>query len=48
MMLDQMFMIVPSLSSFLIVVTPTAVIPIDVAPIAVIFIWIYLNLPKFT
>ena len=41
MMVDPMFMIVQSLSSFLTAVTPTAVIPTAVAPFAVI-------LPEFT
>ena len=36
MMIDPMFMIVQSLRAFLIAVTPTAVIPSAVAPIAFI------------
>ena len=43
MMVDPMLMIVQSLRSFLTAVTTTAV-----APIAVIFTFIYLNIPKFT
>ena len=43
MMVDPMFMIVQSLRSF-----PTAVTTTAVAPIAVIFTCIYLNIPKIT
>ena len=43
MMVDPMLMIVQSLRSFLTAVTTTAVIPI-----AVIFTFIYLNIPKIT
>ena len=46
MMVDPMFMIVQSLSSFLTAVTPTAVAPIAV--ILPVFTYIYINLPKFT
>ena len=43
MTVDPMFMIIQSIWSFLTAVTTTAV-----APIAVIFTCIYLNLPKVT
>ena len=43
MMVDPMFMIVQSLRPLLIAVTPTAVIPSAVAPIAVILPEFYLN-----
>ena len=43
MMVDLMLLIVQSLWSFLTAVTTTAV-----APIAVIFTCIYLNIPKIT
>ena len=43
MMVDPMFMIVQSLRSFLTAVKTTAV-----APIAVIFTCVYLNIPKIT
>ena len=51
MMVDPMFMIVQSLRLFLTAVTPAAVTPTNVAPIAVIlpeFTCIYLNLPELS
>ena len=51
MMVDSMFMIVLSLRSFIIAVTPTDVISTAVAPIFVIlpdFTLIYLKLTEFT